>query len=197
MTIDLQPFCGTFCNDDFDKPFGFGEYTYATNGHIVVRVPLIAGTERKPPVKVAGIKFYPENEHLGSWIKVPQYDAPEKERCGSCKGSKRAAPCHDCDGDGTVEMLHRSHWYEAQCKECDGEGLIPGGDKTCSSCDGSGETYTDQYARQKIENVTLAVRLLDKIKALPGAELYFPAQKSGMVNFRFDGGVGLVMKMKE
>lgn len=196
MTIDLQPFCGTFCNDNFDTPFGAGDYTYATNGHIAIRVPLIAGTERKPPIKLQGIKFYPEDEHLGHWMQLPQYEPPEKKRCGSCKGLKRSSTCPDCDGDGTVQMSHGRHFHEAECKECDGEGLIPGGDKTCSSCDGIGETYTDQYAGVKIENVLLAVKLLDKIKALPGAELYLPAPESGMVNFRFDGGVGLVMKMK-
>ena len=50
MTIDLQPFCG----EDHDrwylmKPLSFGDYTYATNGHIVIRVTRRVKGWKMPP----------------------------------------------------------------------------------------------------------------------------------------------------
>lgn len=50
--LDLAPFCGTDDTHDYlMKPFSAGEFTYATNGHIMVRVP------RRPDAMEPTTKF--------------------------------------------------------------------------------------------------------------------------------------------
>ena len=197
--IDLKPFCGEVFHEDLAEPFGDGIYTYATNGHIIVRVAAVPGVRQEFPLRmkeaVGNIMFIPDYD--GAWVPIPAYDPPKKRPCHHCKGSGKSTGCDDCDGEGNIEFSRGQHDYEVECKECHGEGMVPGGEKTCATCDGSGEVYDDFYAGMKVGNVKLAIKLLDKIKALPGAELYLPAPESGMVNFRFDGGVGMAMKMME
>ena len=44
-TINLQQFCGKEAYNrkrGFDRPFSDGSFTWATNGHIAVRVPMVA-----------------------------------------------------------------------------------------------------------------------------------------------------------
>lgn len=197
--MDLQIFCGTVCRDDLAEPFGDGVYTYATNGYIVVRVAFVDGTKKEFPLRmeeaIRDVKFNPDHE--GKWVSIPPYESPEKKTCHHCSGTRKSMGCEDCDGEGHIMFNHGRYVYECECKRCRGEGMVPGGENTCTTCDGSGELYADPYAGVKIGNVKLAIKLLDKIKSLPGAELYLPAPESGMVNFRFDGGVGLAMKMIE
>lgn len=72
----LQKFCST---DSFrvniNKPFSQGEYTYATNGHIIVRVPRIEGIGEQEKSD----KFKPvEPEKLFAAIKdFPYHPIPD------------------------------------------------------------------------------------------------------------------------
>ena len=54
--IDLQQFCS---KDDtrpyICKPFSFGEFSYATNGHIIVRVARRADVEEGNPPMTASV----------------------------------------------------------------------------------------------------------------------------------------------
>ena len=197
--IDLTPFCAAVFHEDLSEPFGDDIYTYATNGHIIVRVAAVAGAKKEFPLKmkeaVGSIMFIPDYD--GAWGPIPHYDPPKKRPCHHCKGTGKSTGCDDCDGAGIIEFSKGWHDYKVECKECRGEGMVPGGEKNCGTCDGSCEVYDDIHAGVKIGNVKLSMKLIDKINALPGAELYLPAPESGMVNFRFDGGVGIAMKMVE
>ena len=62
LSIDiLKKFCS---QDDYDnrnllKPFSLDEFTYATNGHIGVRVPLIPSITNKPPMNPCSLLALP------------------------------------------------------------------------------------------------------------------------------------------
>lgn len=101
MTIDLQKFCSV--KDDsryfLHAPFSRGKYTYATNGHIVVRV---ARRDDVPEVDLA-----PKPESLfkekprGKFIPVPKCSAVSDLDCKKCEGTG-ARECnmghdHECD----------------------------------------------------------------------------------------------------
>jgi hypothetical protein len=99
--MDLKSFCGT---DPFrayiHEPFSVGEFTYATNGHIMVRVP------RLPDV--------PEQTKQAKW------DAPFQDLSGTIFESldhhalpKQAGPdcectCENCRGSGKEIFLSKA-----------------------------------------------------------------------------------------
>lgn len=106
--IDLTPFC--------EKPDGYREYlkrpfsragfTWATDGRILVRVPLRADVEENPKAPhaekiipdFAGVEFAPLP--AVKWPKMP-----ERDDCVACQG--RGHECPDCT---------------CECVECDGMG---------------------------------------------------------------------------
>ena len=198
--LDLSQFCGTDTDThSFSTPFSDGEYTYATDGFMMVRVPYIKGTERAAPVKLASSFFSPSAN--GAWQSIKGVPKPALKQCPQCKGTKFANECEDCEGIGEVSLDHGNWTYEVECKECDGEGFVPGGETTCSYCHGTGDVYADLYDSVRIEGTRLSLHLLDKIKPLPNIEIYLPAPSTGpakgVVPFRFDGGDGIIMAMSE
>lgn len=46
-----------------------------------------------------------------------------------------------------------------------------------------------------MHDTRLNIKLLDKIKDLPGIQLFFPANENA-INFKFAGGVGILMMMR-
>jgi hypothetical protein len=109
--IDLQPFCST---DDtrpyLMKPYSRGEFTYATNNHVLVRVPRRDDApehDKAPNVESVFIKF-----HKGEFVPAPPFDVPafETTECDECAGGTE--PAHDCPE------------CECECETCDGTGSI-------------------------------------------------------------------------
>ena len=97
--VDLNLFCGPACSEkgkDLSVPFSLNGHTYASNGHIAVRVP------RRPDI--------PENKEAPSieelerlpWdfsrVKFGPLPEPKllPDRCGWCNGSGRQHNCPDC-----------------------------------------------------------------------------------------------------
>lgn len=54
--VDLQSFCqiGDSYRSEIAEPFSHGAYTYATNGHIMIRVPAVSGMSGHPKAPRAG-----------------------------------------------------------------------------------------------------------------------------------------------
>jgi hypothetical protein len=112
VTIDLQPFCSTDATrrPTICQPFSCGDWTYATNGHIMVRVP------RRPDV--GEVKNAPMAEKLfdqcgptADMRPLPQFEFPEPDP---------SEPCATCDGRGTV---HDCPDCSCGCEQCGGRGL--------------------------------------------------------------------------
>lgn len=102
---DLRRFCAEA--DDIRcylcQPWSWGEWTYATNGHIMVRVPRMADVpenEKAPDGEaVMGKQVSPKN-----WIPVPAATMPPDVECEDCNGTG-IAQCnlghdHDCENCG-------------------------------------------------------------------------------------------------
>jgi hypothetical protein len=107
MSIDLNQFCDPerrAPGADLSVPFSLNGHTYATNGHICVRVP------RRPDIPEN--KEAPNAEKLPwdfSRIKFGPLPAPEflRDQCWVCGGSGYLHKCPDC---------------RCECTECKGAG---------------------------------------------------------------------------
>ena len=96
------------------SPFTRGEWTYATNGHIAVRVPKIDGVEILPEKYIPSLEGLFQSVGGNDFIALPWM--PPLEECQLCIGTGIAYECPECDGEGEFE--HGTHSY--CCKECGG-----------------------------------------------------------------------------
>ena len=194
--IDLQVFCRS-SDKSFAVPFSNEFYTYATNGHIIVRVDRRQEmTGKQDKVRPEAISFTPQ--HDGEWRQLPDYSAAPKKKCRVCDGRGKVLVCPECGGEGEVVLSNDWHEYEAECKSCYGDGWLAGIESeklvVCERCAGSGEVYGKEGT--KIGGSMVALCLLDKLKTLPEVEVFLPELK-GMINFRFAGGCGALMTLHD
>ena len=103
-----------FCADREDprpylrQPWTRDGYTWATNGHIIIRVPVIDGIPDCPNSRDGVLLFSQQKEPI-DWIPVPAVEPTKTE------------DCENCDGTGTHEC---SCGTEHDCGECDGMGKV-------------------------------------------------------------------------
>lgn len=206
--IDLQKFCaydGAIFNTVLTVPVYDNGFTYATNGHLCVRIP---GEHAEPrTVAYPNVeKLFTENPPSGKWQEPPQCEV-QYNRCSRCGGVGKATICPDCDGDGVLYFYaeHSKREYEFNCKECEEEGYLPDEDgNKCGLCGGSGKHVKDLWIPYPglIAPSGVNVRLISLIKDLPGILMDAePKQgerfknKDFPIPFKFDGGEGLIMPM--
>ena len=175
MTIDLMQFCGT--DDDprlwLQRPFGIGDYTYAANGHILVRVPRSDWPSADLPSEVLPASFPQVLEWLDGSPAMAPIPAippgPYYEKCFWCAGSGELQ--YDCCGD-----------HIGECNECE-------------ECEGDGVTEKKTYYR--FGSRSFNARYLRMIKALPASQLAIDGPKMDGALFTFSGGRGVVMPVSE
>ena len=138
--FQLKKFCDPERHDAIVvNPFTMKGYTYATNGHILVRVEgnLIEGNEQTITT--------PRMDGKGGEVltALPPFPKHKILHCAACNGigTFTKTECNNCyDGQVTLEDSKGNN-YTAECQECEGEGTIddPGGEPTdCEECEGSG-----------------------------------------------------------
>jgi hypothetical protein len=166
--LDLQQFCGADeCRHYLMKPFSRDGFTYATNGHIMVRVVL------RPEVPDVDKKFNQEGplkDLDGATFFRPSFELPPKPEvgeCPTCKGRGVAHECPDC---------------ECQCGTCDGSGESDG-ERLFSTSIGL-KSFSLSYVRQVLSLPAV------ELATLPEA----PDEKPLL--FRFADGVGALMPMR-
>lgn len=102
--MDLQIYCGNdFLRDYLSKPFTAGEFTYATNGHIMVRLPKLdsipkqtkEGVDWNAPLKGLDEATFSPLSHSA----IPEHALGECEKCDG-RGSKHDCPDCECGCDG-------------------------------------------------------------------------------------------------
>ena len=144
-----------------------GEFTYATNGHIMVRIPRLAEVpECSDAPDVEGIVM-PLLADQTETAPLPAYELPkvDKNECRTCEGRGLEHDCPDC---------------ECKCDDCDGTG---GGVRAQISIGMFGAIYKLDY-----------IKLL--WMTLPGLRFSVRPPKEGPAKFIFDGGgVGAIMPM--
>ena len=171
------------------SPFNRGEWTYATSGHIAVRVPKIDGVEILPEEHIPKLDGLFKPAHSDAFIALPQL--LPLEECQMCNGTGTAFQCPECDGEGEFE--YGTHTY--RCKECDGSGQVGYGDKSKVACRHCGGTGATRYNPMKVGGSHFDLFYLHLINGLPGAKFAPGAGRMDMARFVFDGGEGILMPM--
>lgn len=172
--VDLQQFCST---DDLRpylmKPFRFKGFTWATNGHILVRVredkryePLAGKIDPAGPLK--GF------DKVTMWARVAVALPPqiEVQQCVACKGSGADHSADACSGD------------------------------VCWTCDGAGFSDGERSTSVTLAHVPFALNYVRQMLALPNVEIA-PTSVSNAdhdyrpLYFRFNGGIGALMPLRK
>ena len=111
-----------FCSDDISRPslsapWSSGDYSYASNGHLIVRVPrMVDIAESDVAPKVAGM-FDKHMVEPPEWFALSDIELPEMEivDCATCEGGEESVHdcpdcsciCEDCNDTGKVEEIIR------------------------------------------------------------------------------------------
>ena len=195
--IDLQKFCGDEDREPISKPFSRGDYTYATNGFLAVRVPRVPDIEENISAVPQLDDYFMNAPEPESWI-VPVMEPVKLIDCPDCGGIGKMNKCPECDGEGEVYYDNIYNSYKFDCKTCDGDGVVEAGDgaeMVCSGCGGKGKVWPNKQIMQGRLKYTSAI--LNLIIDLPGIKIEdtnpLPYR---MVRFSFDGGDGLIMPVR-
>lgn len=165
---ELQKFCSTD-RESLSKPFTQGNYTYASDGRLMIRVPALPdAVNPDAPKDVERIVFDsnpidPSKVHLVGSLKIPKLEGSSD--CPVCKGTA-------------------DHF----CTKC--EGLHP-----CGKCNGTG-SFPENPIRVPIGEHSVSHILLNAIKDLPNCSLQESSRDSkSALGIIFDGGDGRLMPM--
>lgn len=170
--LDLKPFCGireTY-RPYLKQPFTVGEFTYATDGRIMLRLP--AMNEFGPPDAKVAVNWNGPLDGIeaASFKKLSVVDGIEHPKLELVK-------CEECEGRG------RNH----ACPDCECE---------CDDCDGSGEVYTEPKISTVIGGIPFGLRYALMVAELPNVEISIHGVgERQRLFFRFDGGVGALMPL--
>lgn len=169
MEIDLQQFCGDDPSREYlHKPFSRDGFTYATNGHIMVRVTL------RPDVPDVDKKFNQnkplEGVETATFFR-PAFDLPP--------APTETGPCKTCDGRG----------WDHDCPDCQ---------CVCQVCKGQGDANPELIISTTLGRQNFALNYVRQVLSLPNVEIAaLPAKDKGhTLLFRFDGGVGALMPIR-
>ena len=111
MTLDdLKRFCADAddSREYLRQPWTRDGYTWATEGHIIIRVPAIADIpDNKGAVDADGL--FSRQPDAKEWLAVPTVKAPKPAKCDDCYGSG----LHECNCG-----------HEHTCGVCNGTGKV-------------------------------------------------------------------------
>ena len=160
-----------FCSTDttrlaINSPFSQEQWTYATDGRVIVRVPRLADVpENEKAPKNIDENIWRKNPGLTGWQDLPTYPKPTEVECETCGGGG----VHECScGD--------SHG----CANCDGSGIVPE------------PVVGVKIGRQHAANNYL--HLLSELPSVKISES--AVDEHHALHFIFDGGEGLLMPYK-
>jgi hypothetical protein len=198
-TIDLTPFCGrdTF-RINLRRPWSAGACTYATDGHIGLRVarrPDVAENMAAPPLErifaASGSVSYRPCE-----ITIPQI---EGRQCPVCGGAGWVIRCIGCDGTGRHDC--DCEYCDERCRVCDGIGSVRGAAGTpadtrfyCIECAGTGSC--DDRRVFLPGGIILRAAALARVLALPGPIEMGAQAPDEPLFFRGPGWTAAVMPMR-
>jgi hypothetical protein len=189
--IDLSKFCSSQ-NDKMKTPATIGLYTYATNGHIIIRVP--EGEHHAPPVGYPAVDHLPWiHDQAEEWVNLPDLGDIKPEGCTICAGTGRTMICYECGGEGALTFSTHYSSYEVCCGICNGAEVVPEGPDQCRQCDGAGRYVAHSpipWQRGKIN-----ARYVYLLKDLPDIKISTHGSPLDHILFRFSSGCGLLMPM--
>lgn len=197
--VDLSKFTSGRINQQYAKPWSFGDYSYATDGHVAVRVPKI---DSIPVVE----KFQERTKQIDGWINAEPgkwfdvvFKQIELQQCIECSGHGYLRLCEECKGEGFVYFKTDYNDYSVTCRSCSGYSVQPASKTNpasvpCEECDGSGKVYPDlnettatEYGGRKYNDI-----LLSKLSVFKNVKIK-PMGKKDPAVLQFDEGMGLLM----
>ncbi len=207
--INLQRFCAVPGIDEREylhRPWRDGDWTYATNGHVIVRTrefdDTVADKHSRSPARAVEMFAEWHNKH-GHIAMKPMPELPHAQRCKVCDGAEHfmSVKCPDCDGG---MFVHGAHEYE--CQNCGdspiGVGFVVGTGseakrRPCESCMGRGFEQTTH----RLAGTGFELGYLQWLAALPGPVSFslYPNVNgaSGGAFFAFNGGEAILMERKD
>ena len=167
--IDLKLFCLTdkTRSKAIGQPWSDGEFTYATDAAIIVRVPRLSDVPENPnaPTSAVAARIF-ETATDGKWSALPEFTAPKYVTCENCGGGG------NCD-----------------CPDCVDT-------HTCGICHGTGEKL-EKLPSVKFGEQLVSPKYLALLATLPGVRLANAVETLKPLHFKFDGGEGRLMPMWE
>src|SRR3972149_1588734 len=112
ITIDqIKQFCGSIDTKrhNIHLPWSREEYSYATNGHVIIRIPRHPEINENPDAPDAA-KLFSNTLPPGEYIDIPQLPEPILSNCSVCRGTGRIAgepnwiECKECDNGKIAEL---------------------------------------------------------------------------------------------
>lgn len=168
----------TFCDpedpffDLYPEPFTLGDFSYVSDGKIIVRVEAIKEITRQPDVE----RRFIEGEERDWYVVAPIDSLPWD---------------HDSLTDEWVAPPEIPEGYkkERECQWCNGTGKDCG--EPCEDCNGKGTypIYKPVEWRRGLVNPFY----LEKLETLEAVQFNVHGKPEEIIRFRFKGGVGLLM----
>ena len=190
----LKQFCrkGKFLPEE---PWSFENWTYGTDGKILLRVPRIAEVLEieNPPRGTAYIENWLKQEY--KYFPIPHVEK-HMNLCPHCAGVGKVVDCKECAGSGEAIASTDYNTYEVTCQGCSGDGQLPANDGDikayeCDQCDGEGKAWERKNINIGGEN--FANQYLYLLQTLDVKELGVCAEKDSPAHFKLNGHDGLLM----
>lgn len=178
------------------KPFSFGDFTYASNGHLLVRVPRLDDCEEWESLNEQAARMFETVDMplvLAALVDIPDFPQPEPKKCSACKGTGKITLCPECEGKGYVEFANDYSEYECDCETCHGHGSTIGDEHICESCNGTG--HKKKMTRIELGCAGFSSHYLNMLNELPGMKIA-PTEPNNANYFKWDCGDGLIMPMR-
>jgi hypothetical protein len=165
----LKTFCSTeLYHPTITSPFSSGDFTYATDGRILLRVPRVAEVQRVDDALAKRCdNIFTQWPSVGDWKPLPDpftvLDPPRD--------------CSKCDATGR---------HECTC----------GHEHPCGKCGGNGRIERELKSRVDFGKHALAGHYVQLSSTLPGV-LMRESAGGGLdpVGLKFDGGDGVLMPL--
>jgi hypothetical protein len=191
-----------FCNPDaemrgINRPFSRGEWTYATDGRIIIRVPRVDGYDEDRGPKNAERMFdEAKSREITVWQPLPEYTL-EIKACDWCGGKGYVTHCNAWRNPDI--KCGKGEWKKCQRYNDDcaiGCTINDKGAEICGDCNGSGRVKISSgpVMNGAVGEVKINAIYLDMIQDLPNIQIA-PHDKNSFFRIKFDGGEGLLMPM--
>jgi len=202
--IDLEKFCRkSHYTGTLNEPFSDNDYTYASDGSIIIRVDKIQEMTEKDTHSNKAKELFEKNKINGNeiWTDLPKFEVIEKN-CTECVGTGKIIICKECNSTGSLEFSSNYNDYDVECKSCFGKDIK---DEKCEDCDGTGKYK--EYSNPVIEvpirkdgnleqiEIIINGKYLEMIQDLPNIKIALQGEKE-LIKLKFDGGIGLPMPIE-
>ncbi|MCV6590563.1 MAG: hypothetical protein OIF57_16285 [Marinobacterium sp.] len=209
--IDLYDFCNPWSENPIaTSPWSLDGHTYATNRHIMIRIPgnyaspitprlLACITNINNLLNTVGLEWHPLETLSLDWSAVPEYT--RSIVCGACNGTGKATRKH-CPDCLKKEPNPDADPYNNLCPLCSNTGfaLVPHDHNDCPECEGIGRFYP-AYSTPIIDPLFNGLGFQSHYLRLfvhQFTNIEFAVNKStDTLHLRFDEGVGAVKALRD